>query len=185
MDTEDGHNADLTRREVLSTAGAAGIVAGADALVGHGHAQAGKPPHVVIVGAGLAGLCAAHELQKRRWTYTILEADKLHVGGRVRTVRFSNGTYGELGAMRIPENHKTTLRYVDEFRLPRREFVMDNPATYYHARNHRPEPRSALDKFRRLYRLEPGEMNRDSRRPLGRRRRWSAQDALARGKERP
>ena len=55
MDTEDGHNADLTRREVLSTAGAAGIVAGADALVGHGHAQAGKPPHVVIVGAGLAG----------------------------------------------------------------------------------------------------------------------------------
>jgi monoamine oxidase len=160
MDTEDGHNADLTRREVLSTAGAAGIVAGADALVGHGHAQAGKPPHVVIVGAGLAGLCAAHELQKRRWTYTILEADKLHVGGRVRTVRFSNGTYGELGAMRIPENHKTTLRYVDEFRLPRREFVMDNPATYYHARNHRPEPRSALDKFRRLYRLEPGEMNK-------------------------
>ena len=102
MDTEDGHNADLTRREVLSTAGAAGIVAGADALVGQGHAQAGKPPHVVIVGAGLAGLCAAHELQKRRWTYTILEADKLHVGGRVRTVRFSNGTYGELGAIRIP-----------------------------------------------------------------------------------
>ena len=100
-------------------------------------------------------------------------------------MRFSNGTYGELGAMRIPENHKTTLRYVDEFRLPRRKFVMDNPATYYHARNHRPEPRSALDKFRRLYRLEPGEMNRDFRRPLGRRRRWSAQDALARGKERP
>ena len=64
MDTEDGHNADLTRREVLSTAGAAGIVAGADALVGHGHAQAGKPPHVVIVGAGLAGLCAAHDCRK-------------------------------------------------------------------------------------------------------------------------
>ena len=37
---------------------------------------------------------------------------------------------------------------------------MDNPATYYLARNHRPEPRSALDKFRRLYRLEPGEMNK-------------------------
>ena len=28
MDTEDEHNADLTRRAVLSTAGAAGIVAG-------------------------------------------------------------------------------------------------------------------------------------------------------------
>ena len=115
---------------------------------------------MVIVGAGLAGLCAAHELQKRRSTYTILEADKVHVGGRVRTVRFSNGTYGELGAMRIPENHKTTLKYVDEFRLPRRDCAMDNPASYYLARNHRPEPRSALDKFRRLYRLEPGEMNK-------------------------
>ena len=33
MDTEDGRNADLTRRAVLSTAGAAGIVAGADALL--------------------------------------------------------------------------------------------------------------------------------------------------------
>ena len=47
--------------------------------------------HVVITGAGLAGLCAALELERRGHTCTILEAEGRHVGGRVRTLRFDGG----------------------------------------------------------------------------------------------
>jgi hypothetical protein len=41
---------------------------------------------VVILGAGLAGLAAAHQLQKSGYRVLILEA-KAHAGGRVHTVR--------------------------------------------------------------------------------------------------
>lgn len=47
-----------------------------------------EPPKgsVVILGAGLAGLAAAHQLQKCGYRVLILEA-KTHAGGRVHTVR--------------------------------------------------------------------------------------------------
>lgn len=41
---------------------------------------------VVVIGAGLAGLAAAHQLMKFGYTVVILEA-KDHPGGRVHTVR--------------------------------------------------------------------------------------------------
>jgi monoamine oxidase len=94
-------------------------------------------PHVVILGAGLAGLCAAYELQNRGWTYTLLEAERRHVGGRVRTVKFADGQHGELGAMRIPEKHDCTLHYVRKFGLELRPFIMENDAAYYYARGRR------------------------------------------------
>lgn len=93
--------------------------------------------HVVIVGAGLAGLCAAYELEKRGHTTVILEADPSHIGGRVRTLRFSNGLYGEAGAMRIPLKHELTRDYVKEFELPLRRFVDPNPEAYYYVRGHK------------------------------------------------
>jgi monoamine oxidase len=91
----------------------------------------------VIVGAGLAGLCAAYELEKRGHRITLLEADAKHVGGRTRTLRFGDGLYGEAGAMRIPENHDITRRYVSEFGLPLRNFVLSNPKAYYFLRGQR------------------------------------------------
>jgi monoamine oxidase len=102
-----------------------------------GRKPAGKPPHVVILGAGIAGLCAAYELEQRGWTTTILEAERHHIGGRVRTVRFSDGQYGEFGAMRIPETHNWTRYYARQFGLQLRPFIMENDAAYYHVRGRR------------------------------------------------
>jgi monoamine oxidase len=148
-----------TRRNLVTGATAAGIAASIAPLMRSARAQSGKPPHVVIVGAGLAGLCTAYLLQKAGWTYTILEAERNHVGGRVRTMPIGNDLYWEAGAMRIPGNHKITLRYVDEFGLKRREFVMDTRFLFARGRKERAEDGA---KLRTVYKLEPGEKNKSA-----------------------
>ena len=73
---------------------------------------------VVVLGAGLAGLGAAYNLIKRGYEVTVLEAQD-RPGGRVLTVRegFRRGGHAEMGAIRIPESHEYTLKYVREFGL--------------------------------------------------------------------
>src|SRR5207245_2826992 len=95
------------------------------------------PVHVVIAGAGLAGLCAALELERRGHTCTILEAETRHVGGRARTLRFEGGLYGEAGAMRVPKSHTLTRHYVAELGLTLRPFVQSNPDAFMFMRGRR------------------------------------------------
>ena len=85
------------------------------------------PKRVVIVGAGMAGLVAAFELQRQGHDPVVLEAQN-RVGGRVYTLRdFAPGLYAEAGAMRIPRAHDLTLEYCKLFGLELRPFVMGNP----------------------------------------------------------
>jgi monoamine oxidase len=114
---------------------------------------------VVIVGAGLSGLCAAYELERRGHMVTILEAERSHIGGRVRTIRFPNGLYGEAGAMRIPQKHDLTRHYVKEFRLPLRRFVQSNPAAYYHIRGKKVRISGGRD-LNPLFLLKPQEKDK-------------------------
>jgi monoamine oxidase len=118
-----------------------------------------SPLHVVIVGAGLAGLVAAYELEKRGHRVTILEADARHIGGRARTLRFGDGLYGEAGAMRIPTRHQLTRHYVQEFDLPLRSFVHSNPQAYYFLRGER-QRRADVAKLNHLYALREDERNK-------------------------
>lgn len=93
----------------------------------------GRPKEVIIVGAGMAGLVAAHELLRAGHDPIILEAQH-RVGGRVQTIRdpFAPGLYAEAGAMRIPRSHSLTLAYVEKFNLPVVPFAMSNPRAFYH-----------------------------------------------------
>ena len=82
---------------------------------------------VVVIGAGMAGLVAAYELQRQGHDPILLEAQN-RVGGRLYTCRdFAPGLYAELGGMRIPRAHDLTLAYCREFGLELRPFVMDSP----------------------------------------------------------
>jgi hypothetical protein len=78
----------------------------------------GESQRVVILGAGLAGLVAAWELQRAGHHVTILEA-QLHPGGRVHTIRegLSDDLYAEAGAGRIPQAHDVTMEWVKYFGL--------------------------------------------------------------------
>lgn len=72
---------------------------------------------VIIIGAGMAGLAAAHELKKAGWSATVLEA-RSRVGGRVHTVReFSNGLHAEGGGEYINESQHRMISLAKEFDL--------------------------------------------------------------------
>ena len=76
-----------------------------------------KPRHVIILGAGFAGLAAANELVKRGIKVTVLEA-RNRIGGRV----FSHKIPGEelvveLGAEWVGDSHTRIKAFCEEFKL--------------------------------------------------------------------
>ncbi len=117
----------------------------------------GPPKHVVIVGAGMAGLTAGMLLKEAGHTVTILEA-RNRLGGRVYTYRgFAGGMYGEFGAMRFPKQHRLGQHLIHErFHLPTTPFPMYDEDTFIHL-NGRLVRRSLFDAATFDYSLPDGE----------------------------
>ncbi|MCL7748276.1 flavin monoamine oxidase family protein [Halalkalibacter alkaliphilus] len=72
--------------------------------------------NVVIVGAGLAGLTAAHELKKRDVSFIILEA-RSRAGGRVYSTMSDENLPIDLGAQWIGPGQKRMMRLAEEYNL--------------------------------------------------------------------
>ena len=72
---------------------------------------------VTVIGAGLAGLSAAYDLQRAGWKVIVLEA-RDRVGGRVYSVRsFAHGQVAEGGGEFIEENHTHMLALAKHFNI--------------------------------------------------------------------
>jgi monoamine oxidase len=96
----------------------------------------GPSRRVIVIGAGLAGLCAAFQLREAGHDVLVLEAQR-RPGGRVHTLReFAEDLHAEAGAARIPDNHACTLKYVRHFGLELEPF-MPAGAPVYHLRGRR------------------------------------------------
>jgi len=120
-----------TRRRFLQQAslGAGAVGAG---LARPGRVAAGtrlgassQPKRVIVLGAGLAGLAAAWELQEAGHEVTVLEA-RTRPGGRVHTLRapFADGLYAEAGAVAFSTNYTHANRYIDALGLEREDWAV-------------------------------------------------------------
>jgi monoamine oxidase len=105
----------------------------------------GTGKHIIILGAGLAGMTAAYELKKLGYKCTILEA-RDRSGGRVWTVRkhtretelggveqtakLDEGLYFNAGAARIPHQHEISLHYCRELKVPLETYNNINEAGF-------------------------------------------------------
>ena len=156
-------NATMSKRGFLQAVGAAAGVGAvyrtmeALGLAGTGAAHAATPKlppgsgegrSVAILGAGIAGMAAAHELSKAGYRCTILEASG-RAGGRNLTARAGDAIdevdsrqrvrfgdedhlYANLGPARIPHHHTTMLGYCKAFGVELEVFTNDNRAALFH-----------------------------------------------------
>ena len=92
----------------------------------------GSGKSAVILGAGIAGLVSAYELQRAGYRVTVLEA-RDRIGGRSWTIRggdrivqtgrpdqvasFSPGLYFNSGPARLPSTHRLILGYARRFKV--------------------------------------------------------------------
>ena len=108
----------------------------------------GKGKKIIILGAGLAGMSAAYELEKLGYECVILEARE-RAGGRCFSIRkgttnqelnqplltanFDEGLYFNAGPSRIAHHHQITLQYCKELGVPLETYNNVNEAAYYFA----------------------------------------------------
>ncbi len=158
----------ISRRRFLQAVGAAG---GAAAVLGSmealrlvapaaEHRRPFQPPRpsdfalqgrangtrVLILGAGIAGLTTAYELEKAGYACEILEArerpggrnwtvrggtSETEIDGPTQTAAFSDGQYFNAGPARIPQHH-TTLDYCRELGVPIEIFANQNADAWYY-----------------------------------------------------
>jgi monoamine oxidase len=109
----------------------------------------GNGKTVIILGAGIAGMSAAYELNTLGYQVTILEANG-SAGGRCRTIRSGDSIeeidsvqtcdfdaddslYFNPGPARIPNHHDLLLGYCREFEVALEPFINSNYAALFHS----------------------------------------------------
>lgn len=130
----------VSRRQFLAVSGAAsaGLMASARSGSAQALARTDAPIRVLVLGAGLAGLAAAWELDAAGHEVTVLEA-RTRPGGRVHTLRdpFADGLYADAGAVAFSTSYTHANRYIDALGLQRADWVFPSVPQLHHLRGKR------------------------------------------------
>jgi monoamine oxidase len=145
-----------SRREFLASLGKLAVVGGIGSVTWPlRHTLAASPPgpgvSVAIVGAGLAGLACADELNSNGIHATLYDASN-RVGGRCFSLGgFFPGQVAERGGEFIDNLHKTLLGYAKRFNLALEDVEKEPPGEVFYFFNGQHFPESAVvDEFRDL-----------------------------------
>src|SRR3954470_3509871 len=105
--------------------------------------ESGRGRTVVILGAGVAGLCAAYELDRAGFDCVILEASRrvggrsmtlrrgdgfAEAGGRVQTCEFDEGLYLNAGPGRLPHHHVHVIDYCRQLGVALQPYIFASRA---------------------------------------------------------
>jgi monoamine oxidase len=127
----------ITRREALRGAGVLGASAAMAGAMGAfaPAASAATAPKIVVVGAGLAGLSCAYQLQQAGYAAEIHEAHPTRIGGRCWSGQFADGQVYEHGGELIDQGHTAVRQLAKTLGLPLDNLlaaeVNGTEATYY------------------------------------------------------
>jgi monoamine oxidase len=129
---------------------AMGLLQAPAAWAGPVRLPSGAGRTVVILGAGIAGLASAYELQKAGYRCIVLEVldrpggrnftarrgtkvveDTGPQGRTVQTCAFDEGLYMNLGPARLPFHHERVLHYCKELGVPLEVYIMSTTANLY------------------------------------------------------
>jgi monoamine oxidase len=98
-----------------------------EALLGDGPSRAERSLRVVVLGAGMAGLCAAYVLRRAGHEVHLVEAHPDRIGGRLaagtRSPFRDPLLYADAAGVSIPDTHALALSLVDGLGLRRRPAV--------------------------------------------------------------
>lgn len=110
---------------------------------------------VIIIGAGLTGLCAAYYFKKRGVNARILEA-RDRIGGRILTVRDEQGTAIEMGATWLGNKHQHLTNLLKELKIGVFEQYLGPTAIYEPISTSPPQLAQLPDNPDPSYRIERG-----------------------------
>jgi len=110
--------------------------------------DSGQGKSVAILGAGVAGLCAAYELDRAGYDCVVLEASR-RIGGRSLTLRrgdsfrelgneaqvceFDDGLWLNAGPGRIPHHHVRVIDYCRQFGVKLQPYIFASRANLMHS----------------------------------------------------
>ncbi len=157
----DGSRAPMSRRDLFALIGAtAGATVMYQAMSSLAYAAesgyagpiqlspARAGASVLILGAGLAGMCAAYELRKAGYKVQVLEYNDrpggrtwslyggdtyTELGGYKQAVEFDKGLYINPGPWRVPHHHHALMHYCRLLNVALEPFIQVNYAAYVHS----------------------------------------------------